>query len=373
MNGDPAPESARPRPPMALALAGGGFPGVFFELGAVAALEAGFPGWRARDCRRMVGTSCGALVGAILGFGLDPAEALTALSDRSHPLAPRFRELSAFPWKAHARGLARALGALPRLVRENAGGGHEGWTGLAQGLQEQFPAGFFSNRGIPELVARAARRAGCRDRFEDLRVPLRITATDVDTGERVVFGGGGAADPPVSAAVGASTAIPGYYVPVRVGERDLMDGQIVDPIHLDLAAEPGVRVVVGVSPLGVYRRGPDRPARIREGGSAAVMDQMARISAAIKLGASRERLARERPEVAVRMVHPRPEDVYFLVRARFEPRSLARAWGMGFAAAAAGLEGDGAEWEALLGPLGFTLDRESLAAAASRFGPEVQG
>ena len=61
--------------------------------------------------------------------------------------------------------------------------------------------------------------------FSDLKIPLSIVATDIETGEEVVFRSGSVLD-----AVMASIAIPGIFVPVKIKNRYLMDGGIIDPV-----------------------------------------------------------------------------------------------------------------------------------------------
>ncbi len=352
---------AHARLPVALALAGGGFPGAFWEFGAVAALEAGLPEWRPEASTRVVGTSCGALVGAVLGLGVRPEEALDALRRPGHPLSPRFRELSAVPWRRHLAGWGRAARAFPAALRGSSEGGRPRLWDAMQDLGREFPAGAFSNEGVERLVARAAERAGRADRFDALPMTLLVTATDLDTGERVVYGPG-FDNAPVSLAVRGSTVIPGWFEPVRIGERDLVDGQIADPVHLDLAAAPPAAAVIVVSPLAVYVR--DRGPRVGGEGAAAVMDQMARISAARKLRGVREALVRERPELRFLEVAPEAEEALTLIRARFRPRDLEVVWKLGFEAARRALRTPAGAAAAAAGGLG--VDPRGLEKAADR-------
>jgi NTE family protein len=332
------PES--PRPPVALCLAGGGLAGAFFELGAVAALEEGLPGWRAARSRVIVGTSCGAVAGALLAFGLSPAEIPAALTDREHPLAGRIPRLSRFLWGDHLRATGGVLGRLPKMLRRSFGGGDPFWPETAGEFQRRLPGGLFSNAGLGDLIGRAARRQGREDRFEDLLAPLRITALDLDTGERAVYGAD-AASCPVSVAVRASSAIPGFFAPVRIGDRDLVDGQILDPVHLDLAGGFEAELIVVVNPLAPYRRaGASDGPRVRAMGVGAVMEQMSRVSAGIKLDASRAKFLREHPGVRLLEVNASDADVAELIRATTGPASLVRVWGLGSAAAKRTLEAE---------------------------------
>jgi NTE family protein len=75
--------------------------------------------------------------------------------------------------------------------------------------------------------------------FGDLRRPLRVVATNLNTLERVVFATGD-----VAAAVHASIAVPGICVPVTIGEATYVDGGIVDPLPVDVLREMGVRRII---------------------------------------------------------------------------------------------------------------------------------
>ena len=78
---------------------------------------------------------------------------------------------------------------------------------------------------------------------------LYLTATDLDTCERIVFGAEGYDDVPISTAVRASGALPMVYAPVEVKGRELIDGGIVSTTNLDIAVEAGAKLVVVINPL----------------------------------------------------------------------------------------------------------------------------
>ena len=81
---------------------------------------------------------------------------------------------------------------------------------------------------------------------------LYLAATDLDTCERIVFGADDWDDVPISKAVRASTALPMVYKPVRVRERELVDGGIVSTTNLDIAVEAGAKFIIVVNPLVPY-------------------------------------------------------------------------------------------------------------------------
>ncbi len=78
--------------------------------------------------------------------------------------------------------------------------------------------------------------------IEDAKIPLAIVATDIETGERVVFRKGSLVD-----ALMASTCIPGVFIPVEVGGRLLVDGGVVDNLPLSALAELGATAKIGVN------------------------------------------------------------------------------------------------------------------------------
>jgi NTE family protein len=81
-------------------------------------------------------------------------------------------------------------------------------------------------------------------RIEDLRVPLALVAADIETGREVVIRRG-----LLRVALLASMAIPGIYPPVRIGECVLVDGGVVNPVPISVAAAMGADAVIAV-PLG---------------------------------------------------------------------------------------------------------------------------
>lgn len=79
-------------------------------------------------------------------------------------------------------------------------------------------------------------------RIEDLEIPFACVATDIDTGVEFVFRQGS-----VLEAVTASAAIPGAFPPVEVRGMHLVDGQVVNPVPVDVAFELGAEKVIGVN------------------------------------------------------------------------------------------------------------------------------
>jgi NTE family protein len=75
--------------------------------------------------------------------------------------------------------------------------------------------------------------------FDELEIPLYIIATDVVTGEEIVFERG-----PVAEAVRASMSVIGIFEPARVADRFLIDGGSVNPVPSQLLADRGMDIIL---------------------------------------------------------------------------------------------------------------------------------
>jgi NTE family protein len=111
-----------------------------------------------------------------------------------------------------------------------------------------------------ETVAEPVRRYVIAQRLPTHSWPdrvLRVTATDIATGELVVFDRDSGID--LVDAVAASCAVPGAWPPVTIGDRRYMDGGIGSTINLDVADDCDVAVVLvpaGVSAPSSFGAGP---------------------------------------------------------------------------------------------------------------------
>ena len=85
--------------------------------------------------------------------------------------------------------------------------------------------------------------------FEELRIPLGVTATDFNSGEGVVFHSGSIIDP-----VRASCAYPGMFLPVNIRGRWLVDGMLSYPVPAHPLHEMGADRVLAVHLKGQWSR-----------------------------------------------------------------------------------------------------------------------
>jgi NTE family protein len=191
-----------------LVLSGGGMKamtqvGVFRALGELGVAPA-----------EIVATSAGALVGALIASGLS-----------YEAMVPRVFGIR-----------RRELATLARL------------SVLVQGLSSPS---VLKPQPLRSLVTRLLPV----DDFRALRIPLRVTAVDVDSGELVVFGAAGDTECSLVDAVLASLALPLYLPPVRIGGRRYMDGGVLQVLPLAVAARIPADLVVAVD-VGPVREAP---------------------------------------------------------------------------------------------------------------------
>lgn len=112
--------------------------------------------------------------------------------------------------------------------------------------------GVASNERLGELV----QSVFDSKQFEDLAVPTAVVATDLGSGDPVVFREGNLAD-----AIRASCAFPGLFEPIQLGTRFLADGGLVAPVPTRAARELGAELVIGVS-VGMHDGNPGAPTNI---------------------------------------------------------------------------------------------------------------
>src|SRR5271165_370638 len=106
--------------------------------------------------------------------------------------------------------------------------------------------GFASNDRMVSFLARILKVKT----FEELRIPLGVTATDFNTGEGVVFHSGSIIDP-----VRASCAYPGMFLPVNIRGRYLIDGMLSHPVPTRPLREMGAERVLAVHLKGTWANG----------------------------------------------------------------------------------------------------------------------
>ncbi|MEY3502708.1 MAG: hypothetical protein RL763_776 [Pseudomonadota bacterium] len=78
-------------------------------------------------------------------------------------------------------------------------------------------------------------------KIEDMKMPLGIVATDLQTGDGILFRRGD-----IATAVRASSAVPSVFEPVRIGNKDYVDGGLVSPVPVRYARQMGADIIIAV-------------------------------------------------------------------------------------------------------------------------------
>ena len=99
----------------------------------------------------------------------------------------------------------------------------------------------FPQANVKRLVQRAEALTGFT-KFEQLRLPLAVIATDFNSGKPAIFRSGA-----LTPALLASTAIPGIFPSVVIDGREHMDGGVVDNTPIDVAIEDGAKEILAIS------------------------------------------------------------------------------------------------------------------------------
>ena len=97
--------------------------------------------------------------------------------------------------------------------------------------------GFIRGEKIENFINKTVRQTP----LERLKIPFRAVATNLQTGEEIVFATGN-----TGRAVRASCSIPGVFQPVRIGDKAYVDGGVVSPVAVDAARRAGADVVIAV-------------------------------------------------------------------------------------------------------------------------------
>lgn len=242
-------------PRIGLVLGAGGVVGQSYHAGVLAALEHDF-GWDPRTADVIVGTSAGSITGMLLRAGV-PASELAAWAVRA-PLSAEGQVLHKLFGEEHpqfdpfdAVELVRRPPSLP-------------------GSEMLLRAVLRPWRFRPLAAALALLAPGTRDIADELTAlkevegqewpqrELMICAVRRHDGRRVVFGRDDAPAAPLHLAIAASCAVPGYFTPVRIGDRTYIDGGAHSPTNATILRQRDLDLVIVVSPMsGPVGHSPD--------------------------------------------------------------------------------------------------------------------
>jgi Predicted esterase of the alpha-beta hydrolase superfamily len=303
----------------ALVLGGGGFTGGVYEIGALRALDLLAVNSTVNNFDIYVGTSAGSFIAGMLANGITPDEMMQVISD---DVPSEFDDLDLDKvLKPNYLGFLQKAAVLPlrtvELLRALVRIGEFSAMDIGVGLAEALPTGIYSNGGIGDYVAGVLADAGRANDFRLLERELYLTATDLDTCERVVFGEEKWSDVPISKAIECSTALPIVYKPVELKGRQMVDGGIRSTTNVDIAVEKGAKFIVVVNPLVPYVNDFEktiptvfgtRVRRVSDMGLPAIANQVFRLIAHARLHESVAAWEEKYPGVDIILVEPEPTD-----------------------------------------------------------------
>jgi len=303
----------------ALVLGGGGFTGGVYEIGALRALDLLAVNSTVSNFDIYVGTSAGSFIAAMLANGVTPDQMMQVLNDR---VTSDFEDLDLDRvLRPNYLGFLQKLAVLPirsaELLLNLARMGEFSAIDIGVGLAENLPTGLYSGSGIADYVEETLTEGGRSNDFRTLAAELYLTATDLDTCDRVVFGEDGWADVPISKAVQCSTTLPVVYKPVDLKGRQLIDGGIRSTTNVDIAVEKGAKFIIVVNPLVPFVNDFEktmttvfgkRVRRVSDMGLPAIANQTFRLIAHARLHEAVAQWEEKYPGVDIILIEPEPND-----------------------------------------------------------------
>jgi NTE family protein len=235
------------KPKIALALAGGGPLGAIYEIGALCALEESWWVWTFHPPRPLCGRVCRRLYCGGLANGMSPRELCASFIENGQHDAemfdPAWLMVPAYGEFAR-RGimLPDCLAALWRLLRSRS------LTGAAERLGPGLPTGVFSNDEHRPPAHACSLAKGVPTTFATAHAP-DAGRHQPGQGEAAPFGRPGWDHVPISQAVQASSALPGLFPPVEIGEHYYVDGALKKTMHATVALDEGVDLMLCLNPL----------------------------------------------------------------------------------------------------------------------------
>ena len=248
-------------------------------------------------------------------------------------------------------------------------------------LMSHVPTGFFENGGLERWL---------RENLERIRMPndfraferkrerrLYMTACDLDTAERVVFGADETNDVTISQAVQASTALPLFYRPARINGVDYVDGGVRHTANIDIAIEKGADLIICYNPFRPFLNRIDddeggsryfsEGRYLADRGMGIVLNQVFRtlLHSRLKLGVQRY-LADDRFEGDIILLEPRETESDFFGMNPLAFWKRDQAIQHGFESVRITVEQNFDQLQAVLSHYGLAMDRETARRRAER-------
>ena len=314
----------------ALVLSGGGLTGAVYHIGALRALNDALLDRSVNDFDIYVGTSAGAVISSCVANGIRTKDLLRAISGQAGPANLHRSDV----FRPNVDEFVRKIVGLPAIAA---------WAcwhylknirdmdliDLGTLCLDALPSGFFDSEATADYLAKVFELTGRTDDFRKLEKDLLLIATDLDNGERVVFGRGHNELAPISRAAAASAAVPVLYKPVKINGQECVDGGVRGTASIDLAIERGADLVICINPMvpfdnsarSIPKLGADAR-RVSEKGFSAVINQVTRTALHAGLQYHLKQVRRAHPGVDIVAIEPKRTDarMFFDNPMRFSSR-----------------------------------------------------
>jgi NTE family protein len=268
-----------------------------------------FPNWREFVERpaRFIYELCTYLPGVTL----DLARGIPRLPDTLSEVLPRFLKKPSYTtFEAVAM----------RLIE------HASPTREVPNLSNQLPSGLFDNAPLERWMRRGLEKLGIPNDFRAFAAQrsrqLYLTACNLDTSERVIFGADENADVTISQAMQASSALPVYFRPARINGVDYVDGGVRNTANIEVAIEKGADLIICYNPFRPFYNEMD-PAKdtdqypskgryLSDRGMKVVLNQVFRtmLHSRLKLGVQRY-VSDDRFQGDIVLLEPREQEAEF--------------------------------------------------------------
>ncbi|MFN8644532.1 MAG: hypothetical protein U0802_23790 [Candidatus Binatia bacterium] len=253
-------------------------------------------------------------------------------------------------------------------------------------LLDHLPSGLFDNSSIERYIRRNLEGAGLSNDFRILyrrtKRELYISAMNLDTAERVVFGHDEDASVTISEAVQASTALPGFYKPARQGHR-LRRRRRARTANLDVAVEHGADLIICYNPFRpfsnrVQRRFDRETGRytydgqpLAESGILSVLNQVFRTLLHSRLQCGLREYQDDpnfRGDIIV--IEPKESDVHFFQLNALSYRERLRAAQLGYVSVSESIDNQYELVKSVLERYGLTITRREVRESVDRMRDE---
>ncbi len=402
-------------PHIALVLAGGAVTGGAFKVGGLLALDHYLDERKITDLDTYVGLSAGAFLAVTLAAGISPREMVRVLEGSSRRFSqlrpldfyrPNLREFVARPLRFALSAAGFLPGVLLDLVRgipqlgttllpslrafvaeptyANAERVVLGWletlppSRRLPSLATLAPTGLFDNSGLEQWLRHNLARIDLPNDFAEFEAArnrrLYLTACDLDSAERVIFGADERSDVRITEAVQASTALPLFYRPPRIDGADYVDGGVRHTANIDVAIDKGADLIICYNPFRPFNNRSealaelaDDDAFLKDRGLPVVLNQVFRTLLHSRLDLGLERYASDedfRGDIV--LIEPEESDADFFGVNPMAFWRRAESIRHGFESARRSIEENLPELTAVFGRYGLALDPKNARREAAR-------